>query len=216
MAVFRTTLRDRAMAVLQPLAADEASALAGAMIQANRATGVPSDSLPFIAVYTTATRRQLASPAGGAPEYDTTTTLLVLARASDPVLAACAAQLDALTDEIEDALLSSVAFMAAPLREVTQTSLAMQFGGESDTILGEAALTLECRYFEAFDPVVTDALETLAVTVRPEDRSLPLPTDDPELLLTIDVSEPPAALPIETEAGGDLLTESDATITEEG
>ncbi|MFH5926441.1 hypothetical protein [Roseomonas xinghualingensis] len=112
--------------------------------------GAERKSLPALLVYAF---RERKAPTGnlGAPSFNTTVTLAIMARAAGKREADVEAQLDEICGGIEAGLLEDPNFVSC-LSSVGAIDTVIDIRGEGDLMVGEAAITIEVTWGENFEP----------------------------------------------------------------
>ena len=182
----RKTLRSATAARLVAAAVAPANA-----VFASRAQALPTDhAQPVILVYTGSEESERASI--GVPEFARTTEIAIEAvtygTADDDLEDA----LDDLGDAIEEALLTSPAYLAQ-FDRVEKVSRETDIDMDNDRRRGAVRIALSVRYDVRFEPVNEESDFTSAeVTIRPYDEATgePAPATDPVAVGVIELEGP--------------------------
>jgi hypothetical protein len=141
-------------------------------VESERVDPVEDGDMPRIVIYGD-DNGITASPAGTAPAFDVTCTLVVQALAQRAQRADAVTDIDALVAQIKDGLLGDPQWLQIP---ATIRSLRTQrtFKHEGRRVLGEARLQIECAWREIYPPRITQPLATVTLTTTPPDGTQPI------------------------------------------
>lgn len=132
----------------------------------------PPEALPKIYVRAGTMPEQKTPWNRGAPNFTTTSPIVVTGRVSAITAADCQDQLEGLHDLIEQAVLTNYALLAA--MQQVPVSVEWDITGEGEYHLGRVSLTFMFEFPEVFEPAVTAPLEGVDIhvdTVAPFDPS---------------------------------------------
>lgn len=177
MSLFSSDLRARAVTALM-------AAFPSATVDAERVDPVPSGKTPIITVYLNGENGVSAGDMT-APQFSVTATLHVELRQEGRDKAVLFAAQDAMIATARDGLLSSVAFMAPPLTDVTSYRVQRRIDGASGLYVAEALLTFELAYTDIIEPVIPDTLTEIDITIA---INKPPPTVTPPEPVTVNVT----------------------------
>lgn len=185
-ASFRDELRGRAVAALRA-----ANTLAGTSIYSNRTDPAGRDTLPIIAVYVPAEMKRSKGDASE-PMFDCTLTLEIEARNGAKAIQDAERDMETLVQQVQDALLRSQSFLAAPLSDVGKIEIDTRIDGKSSDFTGIATLRFDIAYTDRYQPVIPDTLERMDIQVTPNPTDTPDPSADP---IVANIYFPPGAPP---------------------
>jgi len=120
------------------------------------AAGKPAPASQIL-IYTFRRESPTVAPAGTAPQFKTTLTLLFELRVATGNAATVDQRLDALADAVKDAVLRNGAFVQ--LARPSKLHVESKYDAQGQRVLGNAALALDLEYPETFPPIATQALE---------------------------------------------------------
>lgn len=132
------------------LALIAANTIAGSSIYADRDWPLSEPQLPSILVKAPAERKE--SLVRGAPQFNTTATITVLARVSGVTSQAVAKLLALICRQIEKAVLSSGSPVQMMVQQFTSVDTETRQTSVGEKPLGDALLSIACEFYEEFPP----------------------------------------------------------------
>lgn len=174
MTLVRTVVRDLAVQVLLDL-----GTLAGKFVFASRDTALQQGDVPAVLVYVLSERGE-GEPGRTDPVFRTTLTLVVDCIVASTSLPKCETALDTLAEQVTEGLLRSVRFVSARNPDTggklfegfSDLVVTVAFSGEGDRHIGTTRIALGIRYHDAYPPLITQPLKTIAINtdaIQPAD-----------------------------------------------
>jgi len=148
MALHDVTIRDAARTILLA-----AGTIAGARVQREWIDNPPDSDMPRLSVMADSSAQSL-SAAGGAPIFEVTGDLVIVAQVAEAHEDDAIDALDQLAEQARDALLCSPSFFA--LAAVKSWRVVRTFKNTGKLIIGDCRIILSLGWQEKFQPVIAD------------------------------------------------------------
>lgn len=148
MALHDAAIRDTARTILL-----SAATIAGNRVRREWIDDPPDTDLPRLAVMIDSSGQSL-SAAGGAPRYDVTGDLVIVAYVAEANEADAINHLDTLAEQARDAVLCSATLFG--MAAIRSWRLGRKFGTKGKLIIGEARIVLSLTWQEDTPPPVAD------------------------------------------------------------
>jgi hypothetical protein len=160
-----------------------ANTLASSRVYESRALPVGSEKLPAILLQTPRERKE--SVGRGAPKFNTTFDLYVVARVEGMTYQVAEINIEIFTEQIELAILANSATVN-PLQQFSLVETETVIDGTGKTFLAEASILFRCELYQTYDPAMPDVLADIRVDVHsapggPTTATVDIPFPAPEV-----------------------------------
>jgi hypothetical protein len=164
----RTTLRASAVATLKT-----ANTSAGASVYSPLDWPTAPGSYPLVIVRTPRERKENAAPRNGPPTFFTTVFLAVTGRVEATTEADAESELEALSVQIEQALLTNGQFIFDnEIQQFSSVETSMDVNSESGMHYGETVVTFAIEVAQTYDPVIDAAGNVIGPSITQMDITI--------------------------------------------
>lgn len=141
----------------------DAGTLAQNRVFQSRALPTGLDMLPAILLQTPKDRK--VSTGRGAPKFNVTFDLYIVARLDALTYQAAEDSIEVLVEQIELAILANPATVN-PLEQFEAVETQIMIDGTGKTFVGEASMLFKCEFYQAYDPPLLTRLSEIDVDVH--------------------------------------------------
>ncbi len=171
----RVALRSAAVAALKT-----ANTSAGQNVFSPLDWPTTAPQYPLIVVRTPHERKENSAPRMGVPQFFSTISLVVTGRVQATTEAAAETALEALSDQIETALLTSAEFIVAnEIQQFVSVETTMEVRADSEQHLGETAVTFEIEVPQVYEMTIDAAGAEVGQTIQDIKTTIPNPQPAP-------------------------------------